>query len=185
MPKVSSFRSTANRSARHTPAPAQLAASARQIARGLDAQLIALETPNAGLNGSSLGRQWDGAIYVATPQLLKAFGITPSEIDPDADVLSSRPGLSGVSDLVLNYGSNGKEASSPFAPGGGASQAGCTAATKCLPDPVIQEIGALPRGTSAPNTVITEHAMREFHIQASTSDWLHPGIPALHRRPDQ
>ena len=158
-----------------TAAPGQLAASARGIARGLDAQLITLETPNAGLNGSSLGRQWDGAIYVATPQLLKAFGITPSEINPDADVLSSRPGLSGVSNLVLNYGSNGKEASSPFAPGGGASQAGCTAATKCLPDPVIQQIGALPRGTSAPNTVITEHAMREFHIQTSTSDWLLQG----------
>jgi putative ABC transport system permease protein len=27
-------------------------------------------------------------------------------------------------------------------------------------------------GTSAPNTVITEHAMAEFHIQTTTSDWL-------------
>ena len=40
---------------------------------------------------------------------------------------------------------------------------------------MIQEVGALPSGTSAPNTVITEHAMREFHIQASTTDWLIQG----------
>src|SRR5208282_6535394 len=40
---------------------------------------------------------------------------------------------------------------------------------------VIQEMGALPSGTSAPNTVITEHAMKEFHIQANTTDWLVQG----------
>jgi putative ABC transport system permease protein len=52
---------------------------------------------------------------------------------------------------------------------------GCTAASGCLANPVIQEVGALPSGTSGPNTVITEHAMREFHITASTNDWLVEG----------
>ena len=61
----------------------------------------------------------------------------------------------------------------------------CTAATGCLAHPVIQEIGALPSGTSAPNTVITEHAMREFHIQASTTDWLVQGTQPFTRVPDQ
>ena len=75
-----------------TATPTQLAASAEQIAKGLGAQLIALETPNAAVNGSNLGRQWDGAVYVATPQLLRAFGIKSSDIDPKADILSSRPG---------------------------------------------------------------------------------------------
>src|ERR1019366_6054278 len=154
-----------------TPAsPTELAAGASSIARALSAQLIPLETPNAGLNGTNLGRQWDGAIYVATPQLLKAFGITPSQIDPNADVLSSRPGLSGVSGLVLAYGSPGKGA-----PGGAPPSQSCTAATSCLAHPVVEDIGALPTGTSAPNTVITEHAMREFHIQANTTDWLVQG----------
>jgi putative ABC transport system permease protein len=152
--------------------PSELAASASQIARGLDAQLLPLEAPNAGLNGTSLGRQWDGAIYVATPQLLRAFGITESEIDPNADILSARPGLSGYSGLVLNYGSVGKSAKGPGAPGTGPSSQSCTAATDCLAHPVIQEVGALPSGTSAPNTVITEHAMREFHIQVTTTNWL-------------
>jgi putative ABC transport system permease protein len=40
---------------------------------------------------------------------------------------------------------------------------------------VIQELSALPAGVSAPNTVITEHAVREFHLQMSTSDWLVQG----------
>jgi putative ABC transport system permease protein len=125
------------------------------------------------------GRQWDGAIYVATPQLLRAFGIKTSEIDPNADILSSRPGLSGVSGLVLNYGS-GKVRKAPGAPGEGPSSQSCTAATSCLAHPVIQEVGALPSGTSAPNTVITEHAMREFHIQATTiDDWLIQGSQAF------
>jgi putative ABC transport system permease protein len=145
--------------------PAQLADRAADIAKALGAQLIALETPNAGVNGTQGGRNWDGAIYVATPQLLKAFGIQPSEIDPNADILSSRPGLSGVSGLELNYGNGNPGTSST-----------CSVPTGCLVrNPVIQEVGALPAGVSAPNTVITEHAMREFHITANTSDWLVQG----------
>jgi putative ABC transport system permease protein len=141
--------------------PTQLAASAGQIAKGLGGQLVALETPNAQLNGTQGGRQWDGQIYVATPQLLRAFGIAQSDINPNADVLSSRSGLSSVSGLVLNYTSNGKSANGP-----GAS---------ALSSPLIQDVSALPTGTSAPNTVITEHAMREFHITADTTDWLVKG----------
>jgi putative ABC transport system permease protein len=145
--------------------PQQLATHAEAIAKGLGAQLIALETPNAQIIGNDLGRQWDGAVYVATPQLLRAFGITTSEINPNADILSSRPGLSGVSGLGLDYASSDKLGQSPT----------CTAAAGCLATPVVQEVGALPSGVSAPNTVITEHAMREFHLQASTNDWLVQG----------
>jgi putative ABC transport system permease protein len=148
--------------------PAELATHAGSIARALGAQLVALETPNAQVIGTNLGRQWDGAIYVATPQLLRAFGINSSEIDPNADILSSRPGLSGVSGLGLDYASSGKY-------GPPSSQQSCTAAKSCLAHPLIEEVGALPLGTSAPNTVITEHAMREFHIQATTNDWLVQG----------
>jgi len=163
-----------------TATPAQLGSSAQQIAKGLGAQLIALESPNAGLNGTQGGRSWNGMIYVATPQLLRAFGITTAEIDPNADILSSRPGLSGVSSLVFNYTMGGKSASAPGAPGGpggpgGGPSPSCTAAAGCLAHPVIQEVGELPSGTSAPNTVITEHAMKEFHITASTTDWLVQG----------
>jgi putative ABC transport system permease protein len=147
--------------------PAELETHAKSIARALGAQLVALDTPNAQVIGSDLGRQWDGAIYVATPQLLRAFGISPSAIDPNADILSSRPGLSGVSGLGLVYTSSGKR--------GPSNSQGCTAAAGCLAHPVVQEVGALPLGTSAPNTLITEHAMNEFHIPAATTDWLVQG----------
>jgi putative ABC transport system permease protein len=167
-------RSSLPKAAAKTAGPGGLARHAASIARGLGAQLIALETPNAGLNGAHLGRTWNGPIYVATPQLLRAIGIKQSEIDPDADILSSRPGLTGVSGLDLSYGSGATRASGPMAPGGATSPT-CTAATRCLANPVIQEVGALPTGTSAPNTVITEHAMREFHIRTTTSTWLVQG----------
>jgi putative ABC transport system permease protein len=40
-------------------------------------------------------------------------------------------------------------------------------------NPRIQTVGALPSGTSAPNTVITEHAVRQLGLQtsASTAGW--------------
>lgn len=163
-----------------TTTPAQLQASAEKIAKGLGARLVALETPDAGISGRQGGRQWNGPVYVATPQLLRAFGITASEIDPDADILSSRPGLSGVPGLILTLGGDkgpGSVPAGPTGPGGpgGTAPSGCTPANGCLANPVIQEMPALPTGTSAPNTVITEHAMKELHLTAATSDWLVQG----------
>jgi putative ABC transport system permease protein len=148
-----------------TKTPAQLAAGAKQIARGLDAQLIALNTPNAYLSGTQGGRNWSGQIYVATPQLLRAFGIKASEIDPTALVLTSRPGLSGVSGLNFSYGrGNPKD---PNSSGGSVRH------------PLIQEMSALPSGTSAPNTVVTEYAMKKYHIGSGTSDWLVVGTQSF------
>jgi putative ABC transport system permease protein len=163
-------RTVVSRAMAEAASPAALARHAAAIARGLGAQLVALETPVASLAGRDLGRYWSGPIYVATPQLLAAFGIEPSAIRPDADVLSARPGLSDVAALDLNYAQSPKGAGAP-------EEAAriCTAATHCLANPVIQEIGALPAGTSAPNTVITEHAMHELHIQSTTSDWMVQG----------
>ena len=122
---------------------AQLDASAEQIARGLSAELIALETPTASLAGTQLGRNWSGAIYVATPQLLQAFGITYSQIDPNADILSSRPALSGLSGLDLNYAKSLK--------GAGASEEApqiCTAATTSARSP--QPVHRATRGARSP-----------------------------------
>ena len=163
-----------------TPVASQAALdkSAEGIAAALDAKAIALESPNAQIVHSGSGRSWSGQIYVATPQLLKAFGIKESEIQPDADVLTACPGLSGVSGLYLTYGGNGNgngNGGNGQGNGPGQSPSGCSAASDCLANPVIQEVSALPSCTSAPNTVITERAMRQFHIQAATSDWLVQG----------
>jgi len=47
-------------------------------------------------------------------------------------------------------------------------------AGSCVANPSIQEIGQLPSGTSAPNTVVTEHAITTLHLQESvgTVGWL-------------
>ena len=153
--------------ARESASPAKLSAGALQIAKGLNAKLIALETPNAFLSGRQGGRSWSGQIYVATPQLLRAFGIKASEINPKADVLTSRPGLSGVSGIAMGYGTSAKRSVLQGGPAGN------------LPRPLIQEVSGLPNGTSAPNTVITEYAMKKFHIASTTSDWLVVGTQSF------
>jgi putative ABC transport system permease protein len=60
--------------------------------------------------------------------------------------------------------------------GGGAPQFGGQNANSwpcpkgsCLANPPIDEVSALPSGTSAPNTVITEHAIRTLHLQTGPS----------------
>jgi putative ABC transport system permease protein len=125
-------------------------ATAHDIAAGLGSNdVVALESTGGHLEHAAPGRQWSGPVYVATPQLLAAFGIKASQVDPNADILTMRPGLSGLSKMQLIAGNS--------CPG------------ECLAPPVIQEVGALPAGTSAPNTVITEHAIKELGLQKSVS----------------
>ena len=148
--------------------PRSMATAARGIADGLGSrEVVALETTSATLQHAAPGRQWNGQVYVATPQLLAAFGISASQVDPAADILTMRPGLSGLSVMQLVYGNYFGEG-----PGGRGQNAFPCPANECLARPVIQEVGALPSGTSAPNTVITEHAVRKLGLQVSTSGWL-------------
>ena len=63
--------------------------------------------PSACRTRARAGRQWDGPIYVATPALLRAYGINPSSIPSNVDILSSRPGLAG-SGVQLTFGGDDK-----------------------------------------------------------------------------
>jgi putative ABC transport system permease protein len=153
----------------NNPTAAQIAAApkvAREIAAELGTtSLIALEQTSVGLVHAASGRSWSGTIYVATPQLLSAFGIRQSEINPDADILTMRPGLSTMSQMQLLYG---QAAGGPDGP----NQWPCPAGS-CIANPPIQEISQLPSGTSAPNTVVTEHAITTLHLQpVTTAGWL-------------
>ena len=109
---------------------------------------------------------------MATPQLLQAFGIKASDVNPDADFLTMRPGLSGLSDLQLVYGGyfgpGGQEAGPGNGPGNRSNSYPCPKG-QCVANPVIQEVSALPSGTSAPNTVITEHAINMLGLHPSTA----------------
>ena len=146
--------------------------------------ILPLDTAGGSLNHAGPGRNWSGQIYVATPALLRAFGIRASEIDPDADFLSMRPGLSGTSDMQFLYG---KYAPANYGPGGqgqgpGRNSYPCPKGS-CLANPVIQEVSVLPSGTSAPNTVITEHAIAERVEMGPRRDSRPDPTPRRNRRP--
>ena len=152
-------------------------AQAQQVAKEIAGELgttsmITLESTSASLTHAAPGRSWSGQIYLATPQLLKAFGISQSEVNPDADILTMRPGLSTMSLMQLTYGNNGG-GNGPGGGPGGNNQWPCPPGS-CIANPPIQEVSQLPSGTSAPNTVVTEHAITTLHLQQSvqTAGWL-------------
>jgi putative ABC transport system permease protein len=159
----------ANDTAPAVPSIESQQATVNSIASSLGvAHIIGLENPAANLQSpSGSGRQWNGAIYVATPTLLHAYGINASSIPENVDILSSRPGLSG-SGVQLTFGGGGK--------GGGGPGSGTTnscSPSSCVAHAVVLEESQLPTGTSAANTLITESALRRLHIagQSSLDGW--------------
>jgi len=143
---------------------AAMAAQARGIAAALQSRdVVQLEETDSALQRAAAGRNWDGAVYVATPQLLRAYGITAAQVSPDVDILTMRPGLSGLTEMQLQYGAYKSGPAGPGSP--------CPPGS-CLANPAIQEVSALPSGTSAPNTLITEHAVRQLRLTTSTAGWL-------------
>jgi putative ABC transport system permease protein len=151
------------------PTPPSLSAqeaTTHAIASAVGAtNVVELINPAVGLqNPSGSGRQWDGPIYVATPALLRAYGINPSSIPSNVDVLSSRPGLAG-SGVQMTFGSAGKGGGGFEGPG---NYNQCTP-NQCVAHPVVQEESQLPIGTSSPNTVITESALRRLHLTSQNS----------------
>jgi putative ABC transport system permease protein len=141
-----------------------MAAEAQGIAASLRSRdLVRLETTDSSLLRAASGRNFSGFVYVATPQLLSAYGITTAQVSPDADILTMRPGLATMTKMQLRYGAPKSGPPGPNSP--------CPPSS-CLANPKIQEVSALPSGTSAPNTVITEHAVRQFHLTITTAGWL-------------
>ncbi len=154
-----------------------MAAGARVIAASLGSRdIVQLETTDSFLQRAASGRNLSGTVYVATPQLLRAYGITAAQVSPDADFLTMRPGLSSLTKMQLLYGGY------KFGPPGPNSP--CPP-SNCRANPTIQEVSALPSGTSAPNTVITEHAVRQFHLTTSTAGWLIQAPDVADGRSDQ
>ncbi|MDE3064514.1 MAG: FtsX-like permease family protein, partial [Acidobacteriota bacterium] len=151
--------------------PTTPAADAPAVERAIAASLHATRsvalyaTSNVTLTHAAPGRNWSGPVYVATPALLRAVGVDPRSIDSRADVLTMRPGLAGTSRMLLVWDGY-------FAGRGPRTLSSCPA-RDCLANPVIQTVSALPSGTSAPNTVITEHAIASLHLAApSLAGWL-------------
>jgi len=148
-----------------------VARSARTIATELGArEFFQLDSTSANLQHAGPGRNFNGQLYVATPQLLRAFGIAPSTIEASTEVLTVRPGLAGMSDMQLVYGD--AFGSKGLAPGRPGPNPFACPKSSCLDNPAMQQVSALPAGTSAPNTVLTEHAVRSLHLQLSNAGWM-------------
>jgi putative ABC transport system permease protein len=117
--------------------------------------VLPLEDASATLQ--QIGRNnnnFSGPLYVATPQLLAQYGI--KNIRADADILSMRPGFSAEPHMQLAYGTLGNPDVAPHT----------------ADNPVILEVSGLPSGTSAPNTVITEHALAKYGLHEHLDGWL-------------
>ena len=99
-----------------------MAKTAHGIAAALGSHdVVELESTSASLQHAASGRSWSGPVYVATPQLLRAFGISAAQVSPSADILSARPGLSGLTKMQLVYGNYFNSSAPPpgVGPGGG------------------------------------------------------------------
>ena len=84
---------------------AAMTAEVRGIAGSLGSRdIVQLERTDSSLQRAAAGRNWGGTVYVATPQLLHAYGIATAQVRPGADILSMRPGLSGLTEMQLQYG---------------------------------------------------------------------------------
>jgi putative ABC transport system permease protein len=110
----------------------------------------------ATLQAGRLESKSTGPLYVATPALLAEYGIKPSQIRADTDILTMRPGLASLPGIYLVWGTDSAQ------PG----------ARSYIASPPVQTFSSLPSGTSAPNTVLTTQAVRRLHLQLIPSGWL-------------
>jgi putative ABC transport system permease protein len=97
-------------------------------------------------------------LYVATPAVLAFYGIKPAQIDPAADVVTSRTDLGGFRIFAPDPGST--------------SQSGQLRRSPGMAHPDTQLFQQLPRYTSAPGILITDRAMRTLGLQALPAAWL-------------
>ena len=143
--------------------------------------VVALDTTSATLEHVTQGNgnnndNFNGQVYVATPALLHAFGITAGQVDRNADILTARHGLAAVANLNLisDDQSGGKSSAAGNGPPPGTAGGPSTCQGPCIARPVIQTLSQIPAGTSAPNTVVTEHAIDQLGLRGSmtTDGWL-------------
>jgi len=111
-------------------------------------------------------------LYVATPALLRYYGIRPSDINPNTDIITGRRDLAG---FVVIAPSNG---STPCDSPQGQCSVNAVKATpgpaaRQGPDflhPTVQTV-ALPTYTSAPDTLLMPRALHAFGLQTVTAGW--------------
>jgi putative ABC transport system permease protein len=122
--------------------------------------------------GTPVHSNFSGSVYVATPRLLALYGIKASQIAPHTDILTSRPGLAGLAQMQMTWRNYGGCSGSCHGNGPNGGNPPCAPRNDCLASPAMQTVSNLPSGTDAPSTLITEYAVRKYHMQAHLSGWL-------------
>jgi putative ABC transport system permease protein len=138
---------------------AKLDGSVSEIAALLDSHdaLVLDATAELALVRSGpVGASNSGTIYVASPALLRHYGISPSAIDPTTMLITSRPGLQGLTGLQLIYGN--LQALNPD--------------IHTVMSPKIQTFASLPTDTSDPNLLVTSYLVHKLKLAVSTGAWL-------------
>jgi putative ABC transport system permease protein len=139
----------------------------RSVADGIAAALGTHDVLALQSTGAFLGERttngvlsYGGTLFVATPDVLRHYGIDPARVDPSALLITARANLPTAPNLQLQVADSG--------PG---SVEACPPAD-CVANPRIQVLHGLPTGTSEPNLMLTTHAVDSLHLQATAAGWL-------------
>jgi putative ABC transport system permease protein len=119
--------------------------------------------------GGKQGLQAVGPLYVATPALLHLYGIGAAAIRPGTDIVSSRSALTGWK--IIDFGSIPVRCQATGAPCHVSRARNSRPTSRDLASPTVQVLG-LPRFASAPNTLLTAHAMTVLGMHPVLAAWL-------------
>ena len=115
------------------------------------------------------------ALYVATPALLAHYHIAAAQLDPTADVVTSRRDIGGrqIFDPILTSGARDGSQAQPApgpgpAPGSGRGPGGDPSIVR----PKVQQVDGLPPYTSDPGTLLTTHAMQALGLRPIPAAWM-------------
>ncbi|MCU1429161.1 MAG: hypothetical protein JWL83_3161 [Actinomycetia bacterium] len=130
-------------------------ASASSSAGGIDVKVpVQLARVTTIHRGGHTGIELTGTVplYIATPALLRHYGINTTDINANTDIVTARTDTKG---LVVTAPRGG-----PAAPRGPYEW-----------QPTIQ-LAKLPTYTSDPGTLLTTHALRAFGLKPISAGWL-------------
>ena len=111
-------------------------------------------------------------LYVVTPSLLTYYGVSPSDINSNTDIITGRNDLAGFVVIAPSGGTTPCDSSQPRCRVNGAKPTPGPAAPNGPDDghPIIQTV-KLPTYTSAPDTLLTTRALQEFGLKSVTAGW--------------
>ena len=153
-------RAWRHRRRRRTPSPLR---SARRTWSSSINPAVGLQNPSA--SGPAVGRP-DLRGHARPPAGLRHQPLVRSR--PTSTFSARGPGLAG-SGVQMTFGGGGKGGGGFQGLGGGGNNDNQCTPNQCLAHPVVQEESQLPIGTSSPNTVITESALRRLHLTSQNS----------------